>query len=449
MKKIFTLFVAAVAAVTMSAKTAESGSCGANLTWNFDSGTLTISGTGPMTDYSTDNFAPWFDLKDNIRLLDIKPGITAIGDYAFFGLANVANKVAIPCGVTAIGKYAFDMCVAMPSVYIPYGVKTIGDNAFAVCAALKYVIVPYGVTTIGQNAFAFCTGLKDVSIPATVTTIGDHAFRNCTALEYLLDFASTPQPINAEVFEDVEISQCRLCILVEAEAEYESHPVWKGFYLEARSYHGVTPTDHILSYDFAAGAMTVTGEGSLPDAGNNLYSVAQHPSVLDPRFQVVTLTLSEGLTGIGSYYFSNYWSLTSVTIPEGVAYINTGAFANGYSLRSVTIPRSVEIVGDSVFGGCRSLKTVYNYAVTPQRINGSVFAEVDKSRCTLYVPKGSVPAYRAADVWKDFVIEEMPAQEGVETPSGAPSRGEKVLRNGMLLIERNGKTYNAQGAELR
>ncbi|MBQ8939491.1 MAG: leucine-rich repeat protein [Paludibacteraceae bacterium] len=103
--------------------------------------------------------------------------------------------------------------------------------------------------------------------------------------------------------------------------------------------------------------------------------------------------------------------------------MNTGAFANGYSLRSVTIPRSVEIVGDSVFGGCRSLKTVYNYAVTPQRINGSVFAEVDQSRCTLYVPKGSVPAYRAADVWKDFVIEEMPAQEGVETPSGSPLKG--------------------------
>jgi hypothetical protein len=43
----------------------------------------------------------------------------------------------------------------------------------------------------------------------------------------------------------------------------------------------------------------------------------------------------------------------------------------------------------------------------------------------------------------------MPAQEGVETPSGSPSWGEKVLRNGMLLIERNGKTYNAQGMEVK
>ena len=41
-------------------------------------------------------------------------------------------------------------------------------------------------------------------------------------------------------------------------------------------------------------------------------------------------------------------------------------------------------------------------------------------------------------------------KQGVEqTPSGSPSRGEKVLRDGMLLIERNGKTYNAQGMEVK
>ena len=67
----------------------------------------------------------------------------------------------------------------------------------------------------------------------------------------------------------------------------------------------------------------------------------------------------------------------------------------------------------------------------------------------LYVPNGSKQSYESADVWRRFVIEEMPAQEGVETPSGSPSRGEKVLRDGLLLIERNGKTYTTSGAELR
>ena len=43
------------------ASVADSGTCGANLTWVLDSdGTLTISGTGPMEDYTTGMLAkPW------------------------------------------------------------------------------------------------------------------------------------------------------------------------------------------------------------------------------------------------------------------------------------------------------------------------------------------------------------------------------------------------------
>ena len=50
-----------MAVVCMSVNAQEtSGSCGANATWEYDNGTLTISGTGAMADYTdalTDN--PW------------------------------------------------------------------------------------------------------------------------------------------------------------------------------------------------------------------------------------------------------------------------------------------------------------------------------------------------------------------------------------------------------
>lgn len=47
---------------------------------------------------------------------------------------------------------------------------------------------------------------------------------------------------------------------------------------------------------------------------------------------------------------------------------------------------------------------------------------------------------------------EVKAHEGIELPnfgSSLKGRSNKVLRNGILFIERNGKTYNAQGAEVR
>ena len=48
------LFAVKAKAITKPAAT--SGACGDNLRWNFDNGTLTISGTGNMTNYSFGQF---------------------------------------------------------------------------------------------------------------------------------------------------------------------------------------------------------------------------------------------------------------------------------------------------------------------------------------------------------------------------------------------------------
>jgi hypothetical protein len=68
----------------------------------------------------------------------------------------------------------------------------------------------------------------------------------------------------------------------------------------------------------------------------------------------------------------------------------------------------------------------------------------------LYVPKGSKEAYESADIWSWFIIEEMPALEAINNVNHkSETINHKFIRDGLLLIERNGKTYNAQGAELR
>jgi hypothetical protein len=187
--------------------------------------------------------------------------------------------------------------------------------------------------------------------------------------------------------------------------------------------------------------MTITGTGLMPDG-----CFSDVGSVLD---QINKLVLPSGLTGIGEYNFAYFSALTFLKIPDGVAILKLAAFRGCNVLETVEIPSSTAIIEDYVFADCYSLKTVYNLATVPQSINANVFDGVDISKCTLYVPQGCKAAYEAAPVWKDFIIKEMAAPGGIDqTPSGSPSRGEKVLRNGMLLIERNGKTYNAQGMEV-
>ncbi len=454
MKKLFTLFAAAIVAVTMCAKTAESGSCGTNLTWAFNAstGVLTIAGTGPMTDYSADNLAPWYAFNDKVTSLSIVPGITTIGDYAFYLLSKVGSA-DIPEGVTSIGDYAFDLCMSMTSVHIPYGVKTIGDCAFGACPKLETVEIPYGVTSIGSHAFAW-TGIEKVVIPATVSTIGDYAFQNCPNLTSIFNLATNPQTVNANVFEYTDKSKCTLSVPDYAYNNY-SKPQWIEFSRrKIPTTYAVENSNYQLAMNFETGVLTLTGTGVLPD----IFADGTHYYACDlyGNRQITQLSLPAGMTGIGEGFFHDLNSLTSVTIPDGVAIIKKGAFYACYSLESVTIPSNSVIIEDYAFELCYNLKTIYNYATVPQAITEKVFYDyqyddyiLDQSQCTLYVPKGSKPSYQAAAVWKEFKIEEMPALEGIETPSGSPSRGEKVLRNGMLLIERNGKTYTTSGTELR
>ena len=43
---------------------ADDSTCGENLTWSVSGGTLTISGTGAMADYTLSNKAPWYEYRD-------------------------------------------------------------------------------------------------------------------------------------------------------------------------------------------------------------------------------------------------------------------------------------------------------------------------------------------------------------------------------------------------
>ena len=82
---------------------------GNSLQWLLDdTGTLTISGTGAMPDFGSDE-APWDKDKTKIKTVVIKDGVTSIGTNAFRDLPNLMH-VMIGKDVTSIGDNAFDTC---------------------------------------------------------------------------------------------------------------------------------------------------------------------------------------------------------------------------------------------------------------------------------------------------------------------------------------------------
>ena len=90
--------------------------------------------------------------------------------------------------------------------------------------------------------------------------------------------------------------------------------------------------------------------------------------------------------------------------------------------------------GDAAYfalSGCCA-NAVANSAVYPE---GMTFKDWDK-----YFDKVTGP--------ETYTARLRPIGEGIISPSlqGRPGEASKFLRNGQLFIDRNGKTYNAQGA---
>ncbi len=192
MKKITSLLMTVallatmISAFAMTASAEEQTIDGTNITWELseDGKTLTFTGEGAMPDYDIPTFEgrPWHSAAETVTAVQINPGITTLGDYAFYQFKKMTS-VTIPDGVTSIGKDAFDHCESLTRVTIPYGVTGISGGMFFGCTNLTSVTIPSSVASIDQSAFWRCTNLQSVTIPSSVVSIGDKAFYGCTSLQ--------------------------------------------------------------------------------------------------------------------------------------------------------------------------------------------------------------------------------------------------------------------------
>ena len=338
MRKIFTLFIAALCCAVMANAEIFEGKIGANLTYSLNSeiGVLNIDGTGPMYNYTTSWKTP-FTVQNILHLI---------------------NSIHIWSGATTIGAYALGDIEAT-SISIPSTVTEIKEGALIGCYNLQSVSLPMGLEKIGSYAFKDCSSLTEIYIWGSVTEIGFDAFDKCTALA------------------SIDVSE---------------------------------NNEHYISHN-----------GVLYTRGNNALE---------------RLPMGK--------------QLTSYTVVDGTEIIYGKAFADCVSLQSIILPASVDTLNYYVFEGCTNLTSITCYSTTPPKTYSGTFKGLDSS-VTIYVPKGSKADYEAADYWKNFPIVELDDQEGIESPSlqGRSGEASKSIKNGQLLIERNGKTYNALGAEVK
>ena len=79
---------------------------------------------------------------------------------------------------------------------------------------------------------------------------------------------------------------------------------------------------------------------------------------LDYKDEILTIEISDGITGIGDSAFSGCTGMAEVSIPDTVTTIGDYAFENCSSLTEVELPDGLEEIGSGAFAGCSSLTEV-------------------------------------------------------------------------------------------
>ena len=398
-----------------SAQAAYSGTCGDNLTWTFDpdTGTLTIEGSGNMSNYGRYPVAPWNSYRYHITTVSLPDGLTSIGDFAF-DFCKQLTSIDLPEGLISIGEYAFIECSRLSSISIPASVCSIKGSAFAYCTSitrfslaegntafsvdadgvlynadgselvsyprgktddysipqtvtavsagafsgcrsLNSVTIPQGVATIGCEAF-LDTGLQTVQLPASITDIEEDAFDSCEDLRGLYNYSRTCS-IGSSIYTLGNPNATTLFGYPGSTTEsFAARNHYR--FVNIESYNsgtcGENGGDNLLWYfDENTNTLQITGSGNM----ENYFPGSEVPWIyyID---QIHAISLPDGMTSIGARAFSNLRNVTSADIPDGVTRIEADAFYGCSGLCDVSLPENLICLSGGAFGCCGRLTSI-------------------------------------------------------------------------------------------
>ena len=356
-----------------------------------------------------------FDSSSQITSFTFGDSVRHIPAYLCYGMKNL-TAVTIGNSVTSIGVGAFYKCSILTSITIPDSVTTIADDAFQDCSSLIAITIPNSVTSIGRMAFYGCSGLTDVTIGNSVTTIGEWAFNSCYSL------TSLTIGNNVISIGDCAFQECSKLTSVTIPNSVTS--IGGMAFADCSKLTSVTIPNSVTS--IGSGAFSRTG----------IYND-------ESNWKNGVLYISNCLIRADEDEVSSAY-----IIKEGTRLIAGYAFGDCSSLTSVTLPNSITSIGSSAFSWCESLKEVICYAEKVPEMGEKVFDNTPQNKATLYVLADALEDYKAAEQWKEFctILPIQETENDLECIISPSANTHKFVRNGQIIIIRDGKTYNAQGA---
>lgn len=332
--------------------------------------------------------------------LQFPSGLTFIGVAAFLGCTSLTSLL-FPSSLTSINSRAFENCTSLVSLQLPSGLTSIGSAAFAYCSSLTSLQFPSGLTSIGVRAFQNCTGLTSLELPSGLTKIEEGAFWGCSNINSI--YAYMPDLLlfdgDGKDFPTCFNENCTLYVPKKSYTAYIVAPGWGDFKTIAK-FNPDLIRDWVTKNVAQAGTLsTVIGEDKenitkLKLTGNLNDTDVQYLEEMIREAALQELNLKDALLyTINVCRFSDCKSLTSLVLPDVLQRIEKEAFAHCTGLTTISLPAGLEYMY-AAFDDCTGLTSVYANMPTPLQDAFSFYDGVDKSNCILYVPEGSLAAYR-------------------------------------------------------
>lgn len=429
----------------------------------------------------------------SLKKATLHSGVKYIGYEAFYNCESL-ESINLPEGITTIGSEVFYNCRSLTVLELPSTLIYLEDVVFQGCRSLVSIKIPESVLSLGEHRTKEAaeegyepkeyeheyrtTIAGDVNIDHNETVIGyENPMPNLTIVEAPAWFFDVPEvnwticpkylenvtvnrgEMNDNVFGVIKRSYKTLKSLDISDASNTSlaDEAFKDHYnltklvlpanLKRVSYMAVAGCKNLLNIDIPATVEEID-QSAFEDCRSiqTITFGGKQPSTAPGRS---VRTAESQLRKIGNWAFYNAHELQHLEIPEGVEEIGDGAFYGCTYLEDLVLPSTVRSIGDNCFALCSKLNMIVVTSPEPPAIAPKTFYDVER-QIPVYVPDDCVEAYEDDQLWGEFDIQgvsNMPSALG--NISADAARTTKVIRNGQLIIERGGKTYNVQGQEVR
>lgn len=355
----------------------ETGLCGTSATYNMDTGkgTLVISGTGAIQDYSS-------------AYNSIKKGYRSSAPWGSYNI----KTVVIEDGIETIGKYAFFNCSEIGSISLPNTLKCIGKSSLYNLNTISFIELPETVTSIGTSAFGEWRKLESLTLPCSANIDvasydSESAFYNCGKLKKI-DFTKGTgiMPDYSDLSPYKSLSNALEEISFADGVTYIGQNTFKGCStLEIVNMPLIKPTIGKYAFKGTKYYKTLFDDNGLLISGNVL---------LDGEFAEGVVEIPDTVTEISSGAFSGNSKMTSLVIPDSVTTVGENAFSNCRGLNSLTVPCSLDIYNENSFSGCTTLTSLTMTKGTGTMVNFS------NSKYTY------TPWYRSKSSFNTLILEE-------------------------------------------